>query len=64
MTGLGYDALLVRGQEGEREGSMEALAGDLGVSPLLLGDCGVKSGTMVFVPSSAFLRVMYASVPT
>ena len=60
MTGLGYDTLLVRGQEGEHEGSMEALASDLGVRPLLLGGLRRESPMpLIFVPSSAFSGSMY-----
>lgn len=34
LTPLGYESVLLRGQEGEREGSMDDLAGALGVSPV------------------------------
>ena len=53
MTRLGYDTLLVHGQEGEREGNMGGLADHLGVRPRLVPSLRAQSGSATFVPYSA-----------
>ena len=63
MTRLGYDTLLVHGQEGEREGSMGGLADQLGVRPRLVPSLRRAVGFRDLHALLGVLRVMYRFRP-